>query len=59
MTVAQLRQVRAAAVSVAGKRGIHPFDFIIYNEPRVRDQLRLMGRGLAHKAYWAVTSRSR
>jgi glyoxylase-like metal-dependent hydrolase (beta-lactamase superfamily II) len=60
MTVAQLREVRAAAVSVAGKRGIYPFDdFIIYNEPRVRDQLRLMGRGLAHKAYWAVTSRSR
>jgi glyoxylase-like metal-dependent hydrolase (beta-lactamase superfamily II) len=60
MTVGQLREVQAAAASVAGKRGIHPFDdFIIYNEPRVRDQLRLMGRGLANKAYLAVTSRSR
>jgi hypothetical protein len=39
---------------VAGKRGIHRFDgFIIYNEPRARDQLKLMGRGLLHKAGWA------
>jgi glyoxylase-like metal-dependent hydrolase (beta-lactamase superfamily II) len=60
MTVAQLREIQAAAASVAGKRGIHPFGaFIIYNEPRVRHQLKLMGRGLAHKAYLAVTSRSR
>jgi glyoxylase-like metal-dependent hydrolase (beta-lactamase superfamily II) len=60
MTAAQLREIRAAAASVASKRGIHRFDdFIIYNEPRVRDQLRLMGRGLLHKAYWAVTPRSR
>lgn len=60
MTVAQLIQVQSAAAAVAGKRGIHPFGaFIIYNEPRVRDQLRLMGRGLLHKAYLAVTSRSR
>jgi hydroxyacylglutathione hydrolase len=60
MTVAQLSEVQSAAASVAGKRGIHPFGaFIIYNEPRVRDQLRLMGRGLLHKAYLAVTSRSR
>jgi hydroxyacylglutathione hydrolase len=51
MTAAQLGSVRAAAASVAGKRGIHRFDdFIIYNEPRVRDQLKLMGRGLLHKA---------
>jgi hydroxyacylglutathione hydrolase len=54
MTAAQLGNVRAAAVSVAGKRGIHRFgDFIIYNQPRVRDQLKLMGRGLLHKARWA------
>jgi hydroxyacylglutathione hydrolase len=34
MTVAQLRDVRAAAAAVAGKPGVHPFDdFIIYNEP--------------------------
>jgi hydroxyacylglutathione hydrolase len=34
MTVAQLRDVRAAAAAVAGKPGVHPFDdFIIYNDP--------------------------
>jgi hydroxyacylglutathione hydrolase len=34
MTVAQLRDVRAAAAAVAGQQGVHPFDdFIIYNEP--------------------------
>ena len=60
MTAAQLGEIRAAAASVASKRGIHRFDdFIIYNEPRVRDQLGLMGRGLLHKAYWAVKPRSR
>jgi glyoxylase-like metal-dependent hydrolase (beta-lactamase superfamily II) len=60
MTTAQLGEIRAAAASVAAKRGIHRFDdFIIYNEPRVRDQLSLMGRGLLHKAYWAWTPRSR
>jgi hypothetical protein len=54
MTAAQLGEIRAAAASVAGKRGIHRFDgFIIYNEPRARDQLKLMGRGLLHKAGWA------
>jgi hydroxyacylglutathione hydrolase len=51
MTVAQLGDVRAAAASVAGKRGAHRFgDFIIYNQPGTRDQLRLIARGLAHKA---------
>jgi glyoxylase-like metal-dependent hydrolase (beta-lactamase superfamily II) len=51
MTTAQLGEIRTAAASVAGKRGIHRFDdFIIYNEPRVRDQVKLMGRGLLHKA---------
>jgi glyoxylase-like metal-dependent hydrolase (beta-lactamase superfamily II) len=60
MTAAQLGEVRAAAASVASKRGIHRFDdFIIYNEPRVRHQLGLMGRGLLHKAYLAVTPGSR
>jgi glyoxylase-like metal-dependent hydrolase (beta-lactamase superfamily II) len=54
MTIAQLGDVRTAAVSVAAKRGIHRFDdFIIYNEPRLGDQLKLMGRGLLHKARWA------
>jgi hydroxyacylglutathione hydrolase len=50
MTVAQLRQVRDAAGSVAGKRGAHRFDdFIIYNQPGTRDQLKLVTRGLLHK----------
>jgi glyoxylase-like metal-dependent hydrolase (beta-lactamase superfamily II) len=50
MTVAQLREVRAAARSVAGKQGVHRFDdFVIYNQPGRRDQLTLMARGLLHK----------
>ena len=50
MTVAQLRDVQAAAASVAGKRGAHRFDdFIIYNQPGTRDQLNLIARGLLHK----------
>ncbi len=50
MTVAQLRDVRAAAASVAGKKGVHRFDdFVIYHEPGLRDQLKLIARGLRHK----------
>jgi len=50
MTVAQLKEVRAAARSVAGKRGSHRFDdFVIYNQPRASDQLKLIARGLLHK----------
>jgi glyoxylase-like metal-dependent hydrolase (beta-lactamase superfamily II) len=50
MTSAQLTAVRYAAVAVAGQRGVHRFDdFIIYNEPRRGDQLKLMARGLAHR----------
>lgn len=50
MTVAQLRQVRAAAASLAGKRGVHRFDdFVIYNQPGPRDQLKLIAQGLLHK----------
>jgi len=51
MTVAQLTAVRDAARSVATARGIHRFDdFIIYNEPRKRDMIKLMLRGLVAKA---------
>jgi hydroxyacylglutathione hydrolase len=51
MTVAQLSDVRAAARSVAGNRGVHRFDdFVIYNQPGPRDQLNLIARGLLHKA---------
>ena len=50
MTVAQLTAVRDAARSVASTRGVHRFDdFIIYNEPRKRDEIKLMLRGLATK----------
>jgi len=50
MTVAQLRDVRAAAHSVAGKQGVHRFDdFVVYNEPGKRDQLKLIAGGLLHK----------
>jgi len=51
MTVAQLREIRAAARAVAGKQGVHRFDdFVIYNQPSRRDQLKLVARGLLHKA---------
>jgi hypothetical protein len=43
---------------VASTRGRHVFDdFVIYNEPRQRDMLRLMARGLVHKACNAVVGR--
>jgi hydroxyacylglutathione hydrolase len=50
MTVAELENVRAAAVSVAGQPGAHRFDdFIIYNQPGRRDRLSLIARGHLHK----------
>lgn len=50
MTVAQLNAVRDASRSAAA-RGVHRFDdFIIYNEPRKQDMLKLMLRGLLAKA---------
>jgi glyoxylase-like metal-dependent hydrolase (beta-lactamase superfamily II) len=46
----QLTAVRDATTSIAGRRGVHAFDdFIIYNEPRKRDWLRLMSRGVISK----------
>ena len=51
MTVAQPDRACDTARSVASTRGVHRFDdFIIYNEPRKRDKIRLMARGLAAKA---------
>jgi glyoxylase-like metal-dependent hydrolase (beta-lactamase superfamily II) len=51
MTVAQLTALRDTARSVASSRGVHRFDdFIIYNEPRKKDMIKLMLRGLAGKA---------
>jgi glyoxylase-like metal-dependent hydrolase (beta-lactamase superfamily II) len=52
MTVEQLKQVRDAAHAVAGHRGVHRFDdFLIYNEPRRQDMIKLVVRGLTHKAF--------
>jgi hydroxyacylglutathione hydrolase len=52
MTVAQLWNVRAAAASVAGRQGVHRFDdFIIYNQPGLRDHLKLGARALGHKIW--------
>ncbi len=51
MTPAQLTAARDAARSVAAARGVHKFDdFIIYNEPRKWDMVKLMLRGLGAKA---------
>jgi hydroxyacylglutathione hydrolase len=50
LSVAQLTAIRDATEAVAGLRGVHRFDdFVIYNEPRARDQVRLLARGLANK----------
>ena len=50
LSVARLTAVRDATAAIAGQRGVHRFDdFVIYNEPRARDQLRLLARGLANK----------
>ncbi len=46
----RITAVRDATASIAGQRGVHVFDdFIVYNEPRRRDWLRLMVRGLLGK----------
>lgn len=58
MTVAQLRDVHAAARSVAEKQGVHRFDdFVIYNEPGKLDLLSLIARGLLHKAQQSLWPR--
>jgi glyoxylase-like metal-dependent hydrolase (beta-lactamase superfamily II) len=55
MTVAQLTEIRDAAASIAGKPGVHRFDdFIIYNEPRKSDMLKMVARGLTHKLLAAI-----
>ncbi len=51
-----LRAVRDAAAAVADRRGVHRFDdFVLYNEPRRKDVLRLMAAGLAHRARAVLT----
>jgi glyoxylase-like metal-dependent hydrolase (beta-lactamase superfamily II) len=50
LTVAQLIAARDAAVSVAGQRGAHRFDdVVIYNQPSLRDQVKLSLGGLRHR----------
>jgi hydroxyacylglutathione hydrolase len=52
MTVGQLRNIRAAAASVAGRQGEHRFDdFIIYNEPGRREQRKLAARARVHRIW--------
>nr|WP_179665443.1 MBL fold metallo-hydrolase [Nocardioides panaciterrulae] len=51
MTVAQLRALRDAAVSVAGRPGVHRFDdFILFHGMGVRAQLPLLARAAAGRA---------
>jgi hydroxyacylglutathione hydrolase len=58
MTVTQLTAARDAARSVAGQRGVHRFDdFVIFNEPRQRDWLPTLARGLAHRTLARLRSR--
>ena len=55
MTVAQLRTLRDAAVSVADRPGAHRFDdFVLYNGMGVRTQIPLAARGLACRAFDAL-----
>jgi hydroxyacylglutathione hydrolase len=50
MDVDQITVIRDAVAAIAGRRGVHGFDdFILYNEPRKRDLLKLMGRGILSK----------
>jgi hydroxyacylglutathione hydrolase len=50
MGVDRLTVIRDAAAAIAGRRGVHVFDdFIIYNEPRKRDLLKLLGRSVLGK----------
>lgn len=50
LSVARLTAIRDATEAVAGQRGVHRFDdFVIYNEPRKRDLIRLLARGLTDK----------
>jgi glyoxylase-like metal-dependent hydrolase (beta-lactamase superfamily II) len=58
MTVAQLRTIREAAVSVAGRPGAHRSDdFVLYNGMGVRTQLPLVVRSLWCRARDALRSR--
>jgi glyoxylase-like metal-dependent hydrolase (beta-lactamase superfamily II) len=58
LTTTQLTSIRDAAAAVAARRGVHRFDdAILYNQPRLRDMGRLLGRGLAHKIRMAVRPR--
>jgi glyoxylase-like metal-dependent hydrolase (beta-lactamase superfamily II) len=58
MTTAQLAAIRDAAASITGKPGAHKFDdFVIYNEPRKVDLLKLMARGWSHRIRTSIFQR--
>lgn len=60
MTTAQLKDVRDATASIAGKRGLHRFDdFIIFNEPSKRHWQMLIARGRWHQALDRVFRRAK
>ncbi|MEV0912916.1 MBL fold metallo-hydrolase [Streptomyces sp. NPDC049967] len=50
MTTAQLIEVRDATKKIGGQKGVFVHDdFIIYSDMRMRNQLKMMSRGLAHR----------
>ena len=50
LTTAQLAEVRDAAKGIGDRKGVYVHDdFIIYSDMRMRTQLRMVRRGLAHK----------
>jgi hydroxyacylglutathione hydrolase len=58
MTVAQLRSLRDAALSVADRPGVHRFDdYVIYHGMGVRTQLGLLAGGLVGRARDALRRR--
>ena len=60
MTVAQLVDVRDAAVAAVGRKGRHRHDdFILYNQPGTWASLKLIARGQLHRAWAALSGRRR
>ncbi|QMU73439.1 MBL fold metallo-hydrolase [Streptacidiphilus sp. P02-A3a] len=50
MTTAQLVEVRDAAREIGSRKGVFVHDdFIIHSDMRIRGQLRMIGRGFAHR----------
>lgn len=54
----RLRLIRDAAEAAQDRPGVSRFDdFVLYSAPRKADLARLMARGIAHKAWRALTRR--